>query len=76
MHIPKSKTDDNLSYNTPDIYVAGSRKPVYEPSHSDSSSFTEEYPRYKPHKHYPIKPKEKSFRKEKMYSPCMKESSV
>ncbi|CAC5375830.1 USP31 [Mytilus coruscus] len=72
--MPKSKTDDNLAYNTP-----GSRKPVYEPSQSDSSSFSEDnMPRYKPHKHYFVKPKEKvkSFRKEKMYSPCMKESSV
>ncbi|XP_063445359.1 ubiquitin carboxyl-terminal hydrolase 43-like isoform X2 [Mytilus trossulus] len=72
--MPKSKTDDNLAYNTP-----GSRKPVYEPSPSESSSFSEDnMPRYKPQKHFVVKPKEKvkSLRKEKMYSPCMKESSV
>ncbi|VDI45341.1 ubiquitin carboxyl-terminal hydrolase 31 [Mytilus galloprovincialis] len=72
--MPKSKTDDNLAYHTP-----GSRKPVYEPSPSESSSFSEDnMPRYKPQKHFFVKPKEKvkSLRKEKMYSPCMKESSV
>lgn len=78
LHISKSKTDDNLAYNTPHIYEAGSRKPVYEPSHSDTASFSDDLKRYRPHKHYTIKPKEKikSFKKEKLYSPCIKESSV
>ena len=73
--MPKSKTDDNISYNN----TPGSRKPFCAPSHSDSSSFTEDnMKRYRPHKHFYVPPKArvKSFKKEKSSSPCKKESAV
>lgn len=66
--------------SSPQLHQAGSRKPVYDGvQHSDSHSFVESFPRYQPHKHYrktPNKEEQDNLKKEKLYSPCLKESSV
>lgn len=66
--------------SSPHLHQAGSRRPVYDGvQHTDSISFVEGFPRYQPHKHYrktPNREEQDNLKKEKLYSPCLKESSV
>ncbi|XP_062594454.1 ubiquitin carboxyl-terminal hydrolase 43-like [Saccostrea cucullata] len=66
--------------SSPHLHQAGSRKPVYDGVvNTDSHSYTEGFPRYQPHKHYrktPNREEQENLKKEKLYSPCLKESSV
>lgn len=60
---------------------ARSRKPVIDlDANKDLDNFKDVFQRYQPHKHFykqlPHKDMEKDYQKEKMYSPCAKESSV
>lgn len=69
----------NSVATTPSLNEARSRKPFID-SNGDSFSYTENYPRYRPHRYfytdYANKDQKKYFMKEKKYSPCLKESSV
>ncbi|XP_069124188.1 ubiquitin carboxyl-terminal hydrolase 31-like [Argopecten irradians] len=78
--IPRSHTEQGLSSAERQMVAnmanqAGSRQPVIA-----TESFADNFPRYQPHKHYykgfQFKEQKQLYLKEKMYSPCLKESSV
>ncbi|XP_033736515.1 ubiquitin carboxyl-terminal hydrolase 43-like [Pecten maximus] len=78
--IPRSRTEQGLSSAERQMVAnmanqARSRQPVIA-----TESFADNIPRYQPHKHYykgfQFKEQKQLYLKEKMYSPCLKESSV